>query len=102
MGRTSVPCGAPKVKAMAVPLPSGWARRTAAAAWRMASHSMSAVDTGRAGAGSPSPGASRRITAWKWTTPRAWYSATLTYRIRTRARSRFWVMPRRRARCRGR
>ena len=25
------------------------------------------------------PGAaSRRMTAWKWTTPRAWYSATLT------------------------
>ena len=27
--------------------------------------------------------ASRRMTAWKWTTPRAWYSATLTYRMRS-------------------
>ena len=33
------------------------------------------------------------MTAWKWTTPRAWYSATLTNRMRTRARSVFWVMP---------
>ena len=35
---------------------------------------------GEAGAGGcqVSPGASRRMMAWKWTTPRAWYSATLT------------------------
>ena len=29
-----------------------------------------------------SPGASRRMMAWKWTTPRAWNSATLTNRTR--------------------
>jgi hypothetical protein len=27
--------------------------------------------------------ASRRITAWKWIAPRAWYSATLTKATRT-------------------
>jgi hypothetical protein len=45
---------------------------------------------------------SKRMTAWKWTTPRAWYSATLTYRMRTRARSVVTVMPTRRASWRGR
>ena len=37
--------------------------------------------------------ASRRITAWKWMAPRAWYSATLTKATRTVRCSPAGVMP---------
>ena len=47
-----------------------------AAAWAMAAVSMSRVaQAGGAVAGPAGP--SSRMMAWKWTTPRRWYSATL-------------------------
>ena len=49
MGRTSVPCGAPKRQGDGGAAAVGRARRTAAAAWRMASHSMSASMPGGRG-----------------------------------------------------
>ena len=52
------------------------ARWTARAAWSMASVSRPRV--AQAGGASAGPaGPSRRMMAWKWTTPRRWYSATL-------------------------
>ena len=49
---------------------------TASAAWAMAAVSKSRV--AQAGGAVVGPaGPSRRMMAWKWTTPRRWYSATL-------------------------
>ena len=43
-------------------------------------------------------GPSRRMMAWKWTTPRRWYSATLAKETRTWAASALLVSPAWRAR----
>ena len=49
---------------------------TARAAWSMAAVSRAMV--AQAGGASAGPaGPSSRMMAWKWTTPRRWYSATL-------------------------
>ena len=78
----------PKAKVWARPSMTGPvdADALAAAAW-MASVSSSAV--AQAGGGvSPPSGPSRRMTAWKWTAPRFWYSATLAKETRAWSRKR--------------
>ena len=73
-------------QAMSQPSPSGlsgWGRvrkQMAAAAWRMASSRSAAVMPGGGAmiaSGSSRVVPSRRSRAWKWTAPRAWYSAAL-------------------------
>jgi hypothetical protein len=54
--------------------------------------------SGRAVVGPVGP--SSRMMAWKWTTPRRWYSATLAYETRTWAASALLVSPVWRARVR--
>ena len=72
---------------------SGWGRvrkQTVAAAWRMASSRSAAVMPGGGvmiASGSLRLVPSRRSRAWKWTAPRAWYSAALPCGRRTGGRS---------------
>ncbi len=62
----------------------------------MAAVSTLAVASGGGGVLLPS-GLSRRMTAWKWTRPRFWYSATLAKETRSTARMALWVRPSRAA-----
>jgi hypothetical protein len=74
-------------------------RWTASAAWAMAAISKSRVaQEGGVVVGPVGP--SRRMMAWKWTTPRRWYSATLAKETRTWAANALLVSPARRARAR--
>lgn len=79
IGRTSS-CR-PKTKMWARPSTSGPLTRAAVVAERMASVSSSADAHGGGVVSAPS-GPSRRMTAWKWTAPRFWYSATFAKEIR--------------------
>jgi hypothetical protein len=64
---------------------------TLAAAWRTAASTSSVVNPAGGGAMQAAQrqavAASSRMTAWKWTAPRRWYSATLANDTRTSRRS---------------
>ena len=79
----------------------GVVSRTDVAAWRIRAASVLASMPAGAGA-KPSRvrGPSRRTRAWKWTTPRSWYSATLVYCTVAASPSRDRGMPSRVARSR--
>ncbi len=81
IGRVS--CSRPQARLRAAtPGAVGVTTVTARTAWSMAAVSRPRV--AQAGGAVVGPaGPSRRMTAWKWTTPRRWYSATLAYETRT-------------------
>ncbi len=79
----------------------GWSTRTCRRRVVMAAVSRSVVAQAGGSVAGPS-GPSRRMMAWKWTTPRRWYSATLAKEIRTCWRGALWVSPAWRARARRR
>jgi hypothetical protein len=82
----------PKAKVWARPSRLGPVTRAVAAAARMASVSRSAVAQ-PGGAALPPSGPSRRMTTWKWTAPRRWYSATLANETRACRRKGRCVSP---------
>src|SRR2546421_7787519 len=98
MGRVS--CSRPQHSVRAgIPGASGVSRWVASAAWAIAAVSTSMV--AQAGGAEPGPvRPSRRMMAWKWTTPRRWYSATLAKETRSCAARALFVIPARRARVR--
>lgn len=76
---------------------AGVSRWMASAAWAMAEVSRATVaQVGGAVEGPAEP--SRRMAAWKWTTPRRWYSATLAKETRSCAARALLVSPAWRAR----
>src|SRR5215469_16506492 len=96
MGRVSISWPHASVRA-GRPGTAGVVRWTLRAAWSIAAVSRAAVDhVGGAVVGPAGP--SRRMMAWKWTTPRRWYSATLAKERRTWAVSALLVSPAWRAR----
>ena len=85
----------PKANVWVRPSITGPSTCAAVAAARMASVSRSAVAQVGGGVLPPS-GPSRRMTAWKWTAPRFWYSATLAKETRACWWKARWVSPARR------
>jgi hypothetical protein len=83
---------------------AGQGTRTAGTASRRASSRTAAVKPPGGGARQPaqrhSVATSRRMTAWKWTAPRRWNSATLAYETRTSWRSSLSWRPTSRPRAR--
>src|ERR1022692_2723313 len=91
MGRVS--CSRPQASVRAGrPGAVGVSTWTEPAAWAMAAVSRPGVAQAGGDVAGP-PGPSRRMTAWKWTTPRHWYSATLANETRTCLASAVFVIP---------